>query len=579
MIGNVNCELREVFTKLAKLQAKQNFAFAIIAGDLFGDCTSEKELDEVTGLLHENIVVPLPTYFTLGSRPLPTRVVEKIEAKDEVCSNLYFLGKRGSLKTAEGIRLVALGGTLDSDGKASNRFDATYAESDAKALYGAKDTDILITHQWPKSIRDGSKVALPDTTTPTETQCIADLCSTLKPRYHISTSDTFYEREPFFHLPDEDSPDTKPITRFLSLASYIKSSKQKWMYAFTLDPKATAPLTIPAGTTASPLSTTQSTKRKNLPSQQESYRRFAVDDDTHDHRPRKRARGPPPGPEQCFFCLSNPNLATHLITSIGDESYLTTAKGPLPSAQTFPELGFPGHMLIIPFTHTPSLNTVTDREARVSTYTEMQRYRHALQDMLHHRAKEDALGAVTFEISRANGIHVHWQFVPVAAETVQRGLVEAAFKVEAENLQYPKFEEPSEDPSSEPGDFFRVWIAAPAPQSGDTQNQDSTQGQGGDNPPEDTTHDTIQGEDNDPTQGEDKDNQTQRKNKWTDKSLILPLSADFRFDLQFGRRVLAKLMGLEKRIHWKNAVQTVADEEADASAFKEAFKAFDFSLG
>lgn len=553
MIGNVNCELREVFTKLAKLQAKQNFAFAVIAGDLFGDCTSEKELDEVTGLLHENIVVPLPTYFTLGSRPLPTRVVEKIEVKDEVCSNLYFLGKRGTLKTAEGIRLAALGGAFDGDGKASNRFDPTYTESDAKALHGAKDTDILITHEWPKSIRDGSKVALPETPTatptPTETQCIADLCSTLKPRYHISTSDAFfYEREPFFHLPDEDSPDSKPITRFLSLASYSKTSKHKWMYAFTLDPKASAPLTIPTGTTASPLSASQSTKRTNLPSQQESYRRFATDDShTHDHRPRKRARGkpqPPPGPEQCFFCLSNPNLATHLITSIGNESYLTTAKGPLPSAETFPQLGFPGHILIIPFTHTPSLNTVTDREARVSTYTEMQRYRHALQGMLQHRGRENPLGAVTFEISRANGIHVHWQFVPIAADTIQRGLVEAAFKVEAENLQYPKFEEPSDDPSSEPGDFFRVWIAGPQPVS----------------EPKDDSHDGTQ------------------HNEWSDKCLLLPLSSDFRFDLQFGRRVLAKLMGLEKRIHWKDAVQTVADEEADATAFKEAFKAFDFSL-
>lgn len=574
MIGNVNCELREVFTKLAKLQAKQNFAFAVIAGDLFGDCTSEKELDEVTGLLHENIVVPLPTYFTLGSRPLPTRVVERIEAKDEVCSNLYFLGKRGSLKTAEGIRLVALGGTLrnsssssSNDGTSNNRFEPTYTESDAKALYGAKDTDILITHEWPKSIRDGSKVALPETatTTPTETQSIADLCATLKPRYHVTTSDAFfYEREPFFHLPDEDSTDanTKPITRFLSLASYSdsKTSKQKWMYAFTLDPKASAPLTIPAGTTASPLSTSPSaTKRKTLPSQQDSYRRFATDT-TNDHRPRKRARGhqqPPPGPDQCFFCLSNPNLATHLITSIGNESYLTTAKGPLPSATTFPQLGFPGHILIIPFTHTPSLNTVTDREARQSTFAEMQRYRHAIQDMLRHRGKggegegegaQDgaeggkALGAVTFEISRANGIHVHWQVVPVAADLIHRGLVEAAFKVEAENLKYPKFETPSEDPASEPGDFFRVWIAAPDADS----VQDDAQDTGG--------------------------------SKISDKCLILPLSADFRFDLQFGRRVLAKLMGLDNRIHWKDAVQTVADEEADATAFKEAFKTFDFSL-
>ena len=41
---------------------------------------------------------------------------------------------------------------------------------------------------------------------------------------------------------------------------------------------------------------------------------------------------------------------------------------------------------------------------------------------------------------------------------------------------------------------------------------------------------------------------------------------------------MAKLMGLERRINWKDAVQTQEDEEADATAFKEAFKEFDFSL-
>ena len=546
VIGNVNCELREVFTKLAKLQAKQNFAFAIIAGDLFGDCTTEKELDEVTALLQENIIVPLPTYFALGSRPLPTRVVERIEAKDEVCSNLYFLGKRGTLKTSEGIRLVALGGKLETEGKNSNRFHPGYTESDARALYGAHNADILITNQWPKGIRTRSNVPLPeDATAPEEVQPIADICSTLKPRYHISTSDGFfYEREPFFHMPNEDSPDAKPVTRFLSLASYSKTSKQKWMYAFTLDPKAPLPLTVPAGTTASPLGPVQS-KRKTLPPQRESYHRFAVEDG--DHRPRKRTRGPPPGPQECFFCLSNPNIATHLITSIGNECYLTTAKGPLPSAKTFPSLGFPSHILIIPFTHTPTLNTITDHEARLSTYSEMQRYRESLQSMLQQRAKNQ-LGAVTWEVSRGNGIHIHWQFVPITSDTIQRGLVEAAFKVEAENLGYPKFEQPSstvDHPSSEPGDFFRVWIWSASEPSSE--------------------------------QGQEPDGETSKPTV-TEKCLILPLTPDFRFDLQFGRRVMAKLMGLERRINWKDAVQTQEDEEADATAFKEAFKEFDFSL-
>ncbi|KAE8353600.1 CwfJ C-terminus 2-domain-containing protein-like protein [Aspergillus coremiiformis] len=533
VVGGVNCQLQEVFTKLAKLHAKQAFSFAIVVGDLFGDSSAEQKLDEISALLQGSISVPLPTYFTLGSRPLPTSVIERIEANDEVCPNLYFLGKRGTLKTSEGIRLAALGGNLETESKSSDKYHPGYTESDARALYGAHSADILITHQWPKGIRTRSQVSIPDEATkPEEVQCVADLCSTLKPRYHLSSADEFfYEREPFFHMPSEDNPDAKPLTRFISLASYSKTSKQKWMYAFTLDPQAPPPLTIPAGATASPLSPVQ-TKRKPLASQKESYSRFAVDDDHS--RPRKRARAPPPGPDQCFFCLSNPNIATHLITSIGNESYLTIAKGPLPTSKTFPSLGFPGHMLIIPFTHTPTLNSITEEETRLSTYTEMQRYRTALHTMLNNRAK-GALGAVTWEVSRGNGIHIHWQFLPVPADLTTRGLVDAAFKVEAENLQYPKFESPSStDPSAEPGDFFRVWIWSPS-----------------------TSPDEDAG---------------------TEKTLLLPLGPEFRFDLQFGRRVMAKLMELEKRINWKNDVQSVDEEEADATAFKDAFKELDFTL-
>ncbi|KAL4810862.1 CwfJ C-terminus 2-domain-containing protein-like protein [Aspergillus unguis] len=548
VIGNVNCELQEVFTKLAKLHVKQSFSFAIIAGDLFGDCSSEHELQQLTALLQGSISVPLPTYFTLGSKPLPARVIEQIEANDEVCPNLYFLGKRGILKTSEGIRIVALGGSLEEGGSSSDKYQPVYSESDARTLIGAHNADILITHQWPKGIRNGSKVALPEgATAPQETQSIADICSALKPRYHLSSTDGFfYEREPFFHLPTEDSPDAKPLTRFISLAPYSKTTKQKWMYAFTLDPKAPPPLSIPVGATVTPFASVPA-KRKPLPDQNASYSRFAPTD--QNQRPRKRARAPPPGPEQCFFCLSNPNIATHLITSIGTEAYLTTAKGPLPTSKTFsPSLTYPGHMLIIPFNHTPALNSITDAPSRHAAWGEMQQYRTALHNMLQARSN-GSLGAVTWEVSRSSGIHIHWQFLPVPADLITRGLVEAAFKVEAENLKYPKFESSSSsqsdsaDPSAEPGDFFRLWIWSPAekdPEGDSSQNEGDSKGK--------------------------------------DKTILLPLSADFRFDLQFGRRVMAKLMQLEKRINWKDDVQTQEEEEADAAAFKEAFKEFDFTL-
>ncbi|EED22072.1 CwfJ domain protein [Talaromyces stipitatus ATCC 10500] len=542
VLGTVNCAFQQVFTKLAKLQAKQNFAFAIVVGDLFGEGTSEEELNQISALLAGNIVVPLPTYFSVGKNPIPTRVVEKIQADDEVCPNLYFLGRRGTLKTSEGIRIAALGGEVLTDGQSdpnvNKRYHSRYTESDARSLYGVHDTDILITYEWPKGVTGRSNVPLTDKVAPEGVQCVADVCSTLKPRYHFSSkADFFYEREPFFHIPTEENPDTKFVTRFINIASYGNPSGQKWMYAFTYDPKAPIPETIPTGTTVSPLANV-ARKRPALESQNQGFQRFSRG---NNERPQKRARRPPPGPGECFFCLSNPNIATHIIASIGNDAYLTTAKGPLTKSDMYPLLGFPGHMLIIPLIHSPTFSSIADPEARRSTYDEMQRYRVALNDMVREKSKS-SLGSVTWEVSRGNGIHVHWQYLPVASDLISKGLVEAAFKVEAENLQYPKFKSSAnDDGANEVGDYFRVWISQPA------------------------------------TDGDSKD-QTESSKSGSDKILILALTPDFRFDLQFGRRVMAKLLQLEKRMDWRECEQTTEEEVTDVEAFKDAFKKHDFSL-
>lgn len=498
--------------------------------------TSEDQAN-VKSLVDEKINIPLPIYFALGSHALPEAVIQKLESSaGEVCSNLYFLGKRTTIKTSEGVRIVALGGRLDFNitaGVSKDKYPPFYNEDDARALRGANTADILVTNQWPTGVRTGSKVDFAsDEAEPEYQQCIADLCTVLKPRYHFSTSpNAFYEREPFFHTPTEVSPDVYPITRFISLASFGNSKKQKWIYAFSLDPNAAPPIAIPPGTTASPLSFAG--KKRPALLNQESFYRFSTGDNHHRH-PHKRQRAPPSTPAECFFCLSNPNLATHLITSIGNDAYLTIAKGPLSTPSTFPSLGFPSHILIIPLTHSPTLASI-EEESRNNTFEEMNRYRNALHSMIIKFAGAE-LGSVTWEISRAAGIHTHWQFLPVPANLVQRGLVEAAFEVEAENQKYPTFEKKDiGDGSQEPNDFFRVLIWNP-PTTGDQAADGKT------------------------------------------TSLTLPIDASFRFDLQFGRRVLAKLLDLENRIGWRDCGQTQVEEVADAEAFKTAFKEFDFSL-
>jgi len=125
---------------------------------------------------------------------------------------------------------------------------------------------------------------------------------------------------------------------------------------------------------------------------------------------------------------------------------------------------------------------------------------------------------------------------------IRSGLVEAAFKVEAENDHYPKIEARDiGDGTTERNDYFRVWIWSPLEPSNDlSKNGDVDDGQ--------------------------------------EKSWILELSPEFRFDLQFGRRVLAKLLKLDSRANWKDATQSQGEEEADAQSFKDSFKEFDFSL-
>jgi Protein similar to CwfJ C-terminus 1/Protein similar to CwfJ C-terminus 2 len=527
VVGDINGQYPVVFKKLEALHGKNAFAFALVVGNLFADPAASTPDDEqnVRNLINGITKVALPTYFGIGTHGLPQPVIDQLEKSDgELCPNLFFLGKRTTTKTSEGVRIIALGGSLDASlkGVSKDKYTPYYSEDDSKALRGANQADILVTSQWPSDIRTGSKIEMDASAEPSSQKCLSDLAAHLKPRYYFSTSPAvFYEREPFFHPPSEASPDAVHITRFLSLAAFGNTSKQKWIYAFSIDPTAAPPVTIPPGTQASPL-LFQTKKRAALPDQN-SFR-FSSGNGGGDNysRPKKRQRGPPPSQSECFFCLSNPNLATHLIASIGTEAYLTTAKGPLSTSSTYPSLEFPGHILIIPMAHAPTLSLIPDAESRTNTTMEMHQYRNAMQEMLTSQSKEE-LGAVTYDISRSVGFHSHWQFIPVPAELITKGLVEAAFKVEAENNKYAAFEEGDPDEAS---DYIRIWIWDP----------------------------------------------TTKK----DKSLWLPLDSSFR-DLQYPRRVLAKLLGLENRVSWQNCGQTHEDEVADAEAFKKAFKPFDFT--
>ncbi|KAK5709868.1 hypothetical protein LTR17_019372 [Elasticomyces elasticus] len=532
VVGAVNGRLTDVFAKLTTLHTKQNFTFCVIAGDLCAnpDTATDANREDLAKLLRGDIIVPFTTYFAIGRQKLPAEVIDVLEKNHgELCPNLSVLERKSSMKTSEGFRIVAVGGANSSitDEAGVSQYASVYTDGDAQAAgKGFASADILVTSDWPAHVLDGAKNRY-TTTLPPSTDSIAELCVSLKPRYHFSASNSHYEREPFFH----NGPVARLITRFISLAPFGNAAKEKWIYAFSLEPSAEPPLTLPTGCTASPFN---AGKKRKLESQESDFNSFRFANGATDHyqpdfRRQKRPRNQAPlTPQQCYFCLGNNDREAHMIGSIGTEVYLTIAKGPLSTRETYPDLGFPGHMLLILMDHHPTMSAIGEAGARQSTVNEMQRYRNALQNMIAEKSKgEDGrakLGAVTWEISRYSGVHLHWQFLPVPVDMIQKGLVEAGFDVEAENSNYPKFAKAFKEMEEiEEGNFFKVMI-------------------------------------------------------WSEgmrKEMVMPLDGDFRFDLQFGRRVMGKLLGLAHRTHWKDCGQTTEEETVDAKAFRDALEKFE----
>jgi len=254
-------------------------------------------------------------------------------------------------------------------------------------------------------------------------------------------------------------------------------------------------------------------------------------------------------------------------------------------------------MIIIPISHAPDLASIPDAATRAATVAEMSKFRGAIHSMINVKS-QGKLGAVTWEISRPRGVHYHWQMIPVPADLIRRGLVEAAFKVAGENQKYEHFQvtkssgkeimERDDLEALQTQSFFRVriWCPPSGSSSGSPSSPGSSSspkpldggeaegnGESGAGPTtteisNDVEQQGVSGADLEPTTGSSDETETQ---------LVLPLDHSFIFDLQFGRKVLAQLLRIDDRAHWKDCVQSEEEETENATAFGNAFSAFDFS--
>lgn len=181
-------------------------------------------------------LVPAMTYFLNGKHPIPSIAASKIKNTDgEVCGNLYYLGKRGTLTTASGLKIAFLSGSCNNDAEDDKSSDHRYTQDDVKALKNTPmpvsvppGVDILLTYDWPKNVEKGSKSNI----TPNATsEQIAEVAAALKPRYHFAASEgIFFEREPYKNVTGFGPPNERPAehaSRFIGIGRALNNEKQR----------------------------------------------------------------------------------------------------------------------------------------------------------------------------------------------------------------------------------------------------------------------------------------------------------------------------------------------------------------
>lgn len=117
------------------------------------------------------------------------------------------------------------------------------------------------------------------------------------------------------------------------------------------------------------------------------------------------------GADACWFCLANPKVTKHLITSIGTEVYATLAKGPLVSSA---QNGVPGggHILLIPITHYETIQSIP-MESQIDVVTELERYKSALRRMFDKYDKDMVVTEISRHSNRNALAHAHIQIMPI----------------------------------------------------------------------------------------------------------------------------------------------------------------------
>ncbi|CAJ0581583.1 unnamed protein product, partial [Mesorhabditis spiculigera] len=363
-VGDVNGKFYQLQKKLNQIVKKSGpFDMLLCVGEFFGE---DDDLNRK--LMDGQIDFPVHTYI-LGPC-CPSTSAYYPDENAEITSDITYLGKRGILNSPSGLTIAYMSG-LEGQSSSQVQFnidDVVNMLKPVEAVGEFTGVDILLTSVWP------AEVAKHSTNVPPKeiegSKLISRLATGLRPRYHIAGGGIHYERTPYrnHRIIVEKQ---RHCTRFIGLAAVDNTEKEKWIYAFAIQPlkgMTRDELTVqPDNATEFPYMeileaqvekerdaimnklsneggarnnffdmNVDMNKDNDIGSRKRNNREFLGNDDGPAN---KREQQP------CWFCLSNVDAEKHLVVSIGSTCYAAMPKGPLTD----------DHVLVLSIGHIQSL--------------------------------------------------------------------------------------------------------------------------------------------------------------------------------------------------------------------------------
>ncbi|GAB1609733.1 CWF19-like protein 1 [Argonauta hians] len=345
--GDVEGNFKALFSRVANIQKKNGpFDLLLCTGDFFG-----KDKEEWNKILAGEMTVPI-TVLILGPNQ-GCHASYYPEGGGELYENIVYLGKQGVFTTSTGLQIAYLSGIPSSNeiyGFTKN--DVNDLLESVTSSKGFKGVDVLITSQWPKGVEKYARDVEGVTSDKCGSPLISNLALKLRPRYHfVGLQGVFYERLPYRnHQTLREA--SQHCTRFISLAKVSNKQKQKFLYAFNIEPLVNMDRN---DLTKQPEDATE------CPYQESHFHEPQVNDDGgqqfffdmkaqsmkgqkrpnqgENQQKKKHKPAQPSGP--CWFCLRGEKVEKHLVVSVGETTYMTIAKGAM----------VPDHVLILPIGH------------------------------------------------------------------------------------------------------------------------------------------------------------------------------------------------------------------------------------